>query len=79
MTTDEARVTALAWEVRLSEGDQQLWFAVDPELLPAAHGLAEKGWLERRASGPLPEWRLTDQGLQTLRTDTVRQTHSSVN
>jgi DNA-binding PadR family transcriptional regulator len=78
MTTAEVQVVALSWEVRLSEQDTDCWFVVEHELLPAAHRLEGKGWLERRIREDV-QWRLTDQGLQTLRTDTIRQAHSAPN
>jgi hypothetical protein len=78
MTEDQAEVAALGYEIRLAEEirqqqrpDARYWLAVLPEALPAAHGLAEKGWLDRRI-GDQPEWRLTDAALYSLRMDAMR-------
>jgi hypothetical protein len=72
MTEEQAEIAALGWEVRLAEQDKELWFAVIPEKLPAAHALAEKQWLHRRI-GDQPEWRLTDAALYSLRMDSLRR------
>jgi hypothetical protein len=73
MTDEQQELVATAWELRLAERERQreLWFAVQPEKLPTAHDLHERGWLARRI-GDHPEWRLSDEGLSALRSDTVR-------
>jgi hypothetical protein len=73
MTEEQQELAALGWELRLAEQERQreLWFAVQPEKLPAAHDLHERGWFQRRI-GDDPEWRLTDEGLSALRVDEVR-------
>ena len=80
LTTHEAKVIALGWEIRLAEQGKELWYAIDHDLLAAGASLFEKGWLHCRISDEgVPEFRLTDQGLQTLRTDTIRQAHTTPN
>jgi hypothetical protein len=73
MTDEQQELVATAWELRLAEHERkrELWFAVQPEALPAAHDLYDRKWLSRRI-GERPEWRLTDEGLSTLRLDTIR-------
>lgn len=78
MTDEQLEITALGWEIRLAESirreqrpDATYWFTVEPHALPAAHTLAEKGWLDRRI-GEQPEWRLTDAALYSLRMDAMR-------
>jgi hypothetical protein len=73
MTEEQQELVATAWELRLAERERQreLWFAVQPERLRAAHELHERKWLSRRI-GEWPEWRLTDEGLSTLRLDEIR-------
>jgi hypothetical protein len=69
MTDEMCEVAAIGWELRLLEEERgaECWFAVEPHALPAAHELAEKGWLARRIGEEMPEWRLSEQGLSALR------------
>lgn len=78
MTQDQCEVAALGYEIRLAEEirreqrpDATYWFATQPRLLPAAHMLCERGWLDRRI-GDQPEWRLTDAALFSLRMDSLK-------
>jgi hypothetical protein len=73
LNDDQQELVATAWELRLAERERkcELWFAVEPEALPAAHDLYARKWLSRRI-GEWPEWRLTDEGVSTLRLDTIR-------
>jgi hypothetical protein len=56
MTDEQQELCALGWELRLAERERQreLWFAVVPEALPAAHDLYERKWFSRRI-GEWPE------------------------
>jgi hypothetical protein len=68
MTEDQLEILALGWELRLTEEERgvPIWWGVWPEKLPDAHALAEAGWLQCRTEPDL-EWRLSDQGLGSLR------------
>jgi hypothetical protein len=70
MDDDEAELAALGWEFRPAEAERgtEVWFATEPDYLPAAAVLHDKGWLERR-SGPHVEWRLTNKAVAALRID----------
>jgi hypothetical protein len=78
MTDEQQELCALGWELRLAERERQreLWFAVVPEALPAAHDLYERKWFSRRI-GEWPEWRLSDEALSARRVDTVRASLSA--
>jgi hypothetical protein len=71
VTELETEIVGMGWELRLLEEDKPLWWAVEPWAVPEAHRLAEKGWLDRRSSGELPEWRLSDRGVGALWADTL--------
>jgi hypothetical protein len=66
MTEAQLDILVKGWELRLREEGTEYWFATQPSLLPESHQLAQKGWLDRRSSGELPEWRLSDRGLTSL-------------
>jgi hypothetical protein len=81
MDEDQQKLIAWGWELRLEEGEKgEKWFAVEPELLGVAAALYEAGWLQRRFSDQgSTEWRLTDMGLEALRTDAIREAHATPN
>ena len=62
LTDDEGQVVADLWAARMFG----LAADVKPEFYPAAHTLAERGWLERRWHGDDMVWWFTDQGLAAL-------------
>lgn len=69
LTEDEGQVVTDLWAARMGG----LAGAVKPEYLPAAHTLAERGWLERRWHGDDMVWWFTDQGLAALDLNTLRR------
>jgi hypothetical protein len=76
MTEDQAEVAALGWRVPLADEhcekpNAEYWFVVEDWAIPDAHRLCERGWLNRRIRADV-EWRLTDRGLYSLRTDALR-------
>jgi hypothetical protein len=81
MDEDAQRIVAHAWEARLHEPDVEgeVWFIVPPHDLPTAAALHEQGWLQRRLTDEGSRWRLSDQGLEALRTDTLREAHATPN
>jgi hypothetical protein len=49
LTDEQQELCTLGWELRLAERERrrELWFAVVPEALPAAHHLHQRGWFDR--------------------------------
>jgi hypothetical protein len=62
LTEDDKVVAFDLWVARLNSKAG----AVKPEYLPAAHNLAERGWLSRRIENDDLIWEFTDQGLTAL-------------
>jgi hypothetical protein len=69
LTDDEGQVAADLWAARMGG----FAAAVKPEYLPAAHTLAERGWLERRWHGDDMLWWFTDTGLAALDLNALRR------
>ncbi len=51
------------------ERGKELWFAIRGDLLPEAHRLAERGYLQRRRRDLL--WRASDAAVQAQETHAV--------
>ena len=69
LTDDEGQVIADLWAARMA----RLAGAVKPEFYPAAHALAERGWLERRWHGDDMVFWFTDTGLAALDMNSLRR------
>jgi hypothetical protein len=69
LTDDELQVAYDLWAARMGG----LAADVKPEYYPAAHTLAERGWLERRWHGDDMVWRFTDTGLAALNLNSLRR------
>lgn len=62
LTDNEKAVAFDLWVARLNGKAG----AVQPEYLPAAHALTERGWLSRRLENDDVVFEFTDQGLTAL-------------
>ena len=69
LTDDELQVAYDLWAARMGG----LAADVKPEFYPAAHDLAERGWLERRFDGDDMLWWFTDTGLAALNMNALIQ------
>jgi hypothetical protein len=69
LTTDELTVAHDLYLARMAG----LAGAIEPEYLPEAHRLTEKGWLERRWHDGDMVWWFTDQGLTALGLGALRR------
>jgi hypothetical protein len=69
LTEDERQIAYELWVARMGGLDG----AVEPEYLPAAVALCDRGWLERRWYGDDVVWRFTDEGLAALDLNALRR------
>jgi hypothetical protein len=74
LTKDELQVCLDLWACRLNHKAG----AVKPEYLPAAHNLAERGWLSRRIENDDVILEFTDQGLTALELSALQANHHAI-